>query len=795
MRTTTVLTQAAFSKDRAAWETVALPHTWNALDGQDGGGDYYRGVCCYKIPLPKPTPGKRAFIQFEGANHIAAVSCNGTFLGVHEGGFSTFRFELTQALRGTGSSGSVDNLPELLEVEVDNRRSHVYPQQADFTFYGGLYRNTSYIEVEPCHFDLTRDGSSGVFITPGESGEVRVEAYITLSGSLAVTDASRLMVECLLTDEAGQTAAIMSAFCPPARPPEVPFTEKTSSVILEGRVQNPRLWHGRRSPCRYTARLRLVRQTDTEPLVLDALDIPFGFRSFHVDPEQGFFLNGEAYPLHGVSRHQDREDKGWALTEQDQAEDMALIEELGANAIRLAHYQHSQCFYDLCDRSGMVVWTEIPFISLHIPGEDARRNTLSQLREMILQNYNHPSVCFWGLSNEISIGGETPEILENLKALQALAKELDPTRLTAMAQVMLLPEDSPHNQVTDVLGYNHYFGWYVGTVADNGPWLDGFHAKYPGRSLALSEYGCEAILRWHSAQPRIRDYSEEYQAGYHEELLKTFATRSYLWCTYVWNMFDFAADSRDEGGVKGRNHKGLVTYDRKVKKDAYYIYKAYWSEAPFVHICGRRFQERGPGQRDIKVYSNLRAVTLRVNGQGPEAPALFCTLEGDKVFVFPDVELRQGENTVEATAAGGARDVVILTGVARPNPVYVYEDPHPQTLGVVSWFEDVSGLPEVPLQLEFPEGYYSIKNSLLELLGNPEAAEIAKEYMEKGMGLENPGPNQANMGFIMNMPLEQQMKFAADRLPKGTAAYLNQKLTKIEITPAYTREGIHPPKA
>ena len=307
-----------------------------------------------------------------------------------------------------------------------------------------------------------------------------------------------------------------------------------------------------------------------------------------MDPENGFFLNGKSYPLHGVARHQDRLDMGWAISEAEHAEDVALIKEVGANTIRLAHYQHAQPFYDLCDKNGLVLWAEIPLISVFREGEDAKANTLSQMTELISQNYNHPSIFFWGISNEITIAGESEALYQNLCELNALAKKLDPSRLTTMAQVSMVPMDSEHVYITDVQSYNHYFGWYVGDVSENGPWLDEFHRKNPDRPVGVSEYGAEAILTWHTAKPESHDYTEEYQAYYHHEMLKTFATRPYLWSTHVWNMFDFAADARDEGGCKGRNNKGLVTYDRRIKKDAFFIYKAYWTTEPMVHVCGSR---------------------------------------------------------------------------------------------------------------------------------------------------------------------------------------------------------------
>lgn len=740
MRSITLLTTAQFTKtaDDSAWQTVSLPHTWNNLDGQDDGADYDRGQYRYRIQLPVPTAGKRQFIQFEGANHVATVFCNGKELGSHEGGFSTFRFELTQALNQS------DNL---LEVLVDNRENHVYPQQADFTFFGGLYRNVSLLEVEPNHFDLMRHGSTGVFFTPKAEGDLRTDAFVC---GAQQGDLVRLTV----LDQQNNIVLEQTAAA-------------AEHTVLEGKVENPHLWNGINDAYCYTARVELVRGET----LLDQVDTLIGFRGFSVDADKGFFLNGRSYPLHGVSRHQDRQDLGWAISEQEHAEDMALIREVGANTIRLAHYQHDQYFYDLCDRAGMVLWAEIPFISMFIEGEAAKQNTISQMTELVMQNSNHPSIFFWGISNEISIGGESPELLENLKELNELTHKLDPTRLTTMAQVSMLDMESEHNQITDVLSYNHYFGWYMGDVSENGPWLDEFHQKYPNRPLGVSEYGCEAILSWHSEAPEVQDYTEEYQSYYHEEMLKTFATRPYLWSTHVWNMFDFAADARDEGGCKGRNNKGLVTYDRKTRKDSFFAYKAFWTTTPFVHVCGRRFMDRAPGQRDIKVYSNCPQVTLLVNG------CEVATLKSDKIFLFKDVALQNGVNEITARAEGAADDVIYLNGVATPNSSYILPQEENSGDGVANWFDDIA----VSRKLEFPEGFFSIKDKMGEIMANPESAEVMNQvFSQMGGGTMNAQSMKNMLGMLKNMSVETILKMAGKKVPADAKYALNDMLNKIK---------------
>lgn len=730
MRTTTRLTEALFAKEGDAPVKVTLPHTWNNLDGQDGedDGSYWRGIDSYHISLPAATPGCQQYIEFQGANHVATVYCNGRELGTHRGGFSTFRFALTDAL----TEGE-----NILTVEVTNAPSDVYPQQADFTFFGGLYRPVQFIEVSPAHFDLLKCGTSGVFITPRATGTVRVDAF--------PVNAAGAKVQVTLLDADGKAVASGEA---PAE----------AHTVLNLKVAQPHLWNGRPDPYLYSARVALVADGAEQDCVTET----FGFRSYHVDPDRGFFLNGKSYPLHGVSRHQDRLDMGWAITPKEHEEDIALIEEVGANTIRLAHYQQSSYFYDLCDKSGMVVWAEIPFISKFNPSQAAHDNTISQMTELIAQNYNHPSICFWGISNEITIGGDSEALYRNLCELNALCKRLDPSRLTTMAEVSMVPIDSPHVYITDVLSYNNYYGWYVGKVEDNGPWMDKFHAANPDRALGISEYGAEGILSWHSAHPENHDYSEEYQARYHHEMLKTFATRPYLWATHVWNMFDFAADARDEGGCKGRNNKGLVTYDRKIKKDAFYIYKAYWNPEPMVYVAGRRFADRAPGERTVTVYTNLPAVTLLLNGE-PVA-----TVEAvDHVAIFEELPLQAGPNTITARA-GDCEDTITLNGVETSNPAYVLPKEETQA---GNWF--VAEDTDAPAELVFIEGKFSIKDCLNDLLQNPAAAAVVNEIFA-GSPLMN------HLGMVGGMPLTDVFQMAGGSIPASLPRILNDKLNKID---------------
>lgn len=728
------------SVDVADWQAVTLPHTWNAEDGQ-ATASYYRGIGWYRkvFDMPELRNGQRAVLKFEAVQHVAEVFCNGRLLATHKGGYSTFLVDLT---------GSLVPGENVLAVRVDNLAEHIYPQMADFTFFGGIYRPVTLLILEENHFSLEKSGSDGVLITPKNDGRVRVDAYVSGGRAVMVT----------LLDPLGNRVAQGSA---------VPV-DGLAGVELS--VENPHRWQGVKDPYLYRGVVALDQT--------DELTIPFGFRDFAVDPEQGFFLNGVATPLRGVNRHQDRENMGAAISEKEHAEDMALILEMGANTVRLAHYQHAQSFYDLCDETGLVVWAEIPFISLFDPSPESRANTLSQMQELVMQNYNHVSICFWGIANELGMGGESEALMDNLRELNELCHRLDPSRLTTIANVSMTQTGSEMCQITDVLGYNQYLGWYSGKIEDWGPWFDQVHADLPGRGLSLSEYGAESVLGWHSDTPHVHDYTEEYQALVHEGALKAIGQRAYLWGTFVWNMFDFASARRDEGGSKGRNNKGLVTFDRKIKKDAFFLYKAYLSDQPFVHITGRRYVHRPQAAIRVKIYSNCPQITLSVNGGAR------LTQTGDQVFVFENVPLEMGKNTLVATAAGsGAMDVIELERVAEPNPAYVYIEPQVEiSAGVKQWFAEL-----VPQQdeLQFPEGYCSVEDELGSLLAIPEAKAALEELLFKPLALSQNSDARGNFGDELEKMkmLKVRMIFrfmASKHLPKKALVLLNERLNRVK---------------
>ncbi len=634
----------------ADWKVVDLPHTWNAVDGHDGNGSYARGCCWYArtFQTPRqPLPGGRVFVDIPAAGQQATVYVNGKEICYHEGGYSTFRADITDACSEDGEN--------LLVVACSNEnKSNVYPQSADFTFYGGLYRGLNLISVPEVHFELMYWGSNGLKVTatPTQCGgaEFALESWV-------VNADENFTVQYSICDADGREVG----YC--VRPAD--------STAVKLFVPDVRLWDCD-DPYLYTVTAVLQRRNEA----YDTVCARVGVRSFSCDPDKGFILNGVPTPLRGVSRHQDQLYKGNALTREDHYHDARIIKELGANTIRLAHYQHSQDFYDACDELGFIVWAEIPFISVMSKDPAAHQNCITQMKELILQNYNHPSICFWGVSNEILIGGISEQLVENHKELNALCKELDPTRLTTIAHVSMTPVDSPVHNITDVESYNHYFGWYGGKMEDNGPWLDNFHKAHPEICLGVSEYGCEGIITYHGPNPACKDYSEEYQALYHEHMAKVLDERPWLWSSHVWNMFDFGCAARNEGGVAGRNNKGLVTMDRRTKKDSYYIYKAYWNREPMVHLCGKRYAQRAGETTQIRVYSNQPTVSLFVNGE------LAHVMTADKVFVF-DVALKDGFNSILAQA-GGCKDSMTLEKVAKEPDIYVLPEVNERAEGVAN---------------------------------------------------------------------------------------------------------------
>jgi beta-galactosidase len=702
-------------------EIVSVPHSWNNIDGQDGGNDYFRGTCYYaknivKSELPK---SERYYLEINGANSTSNVYLNGEHLRKHDGGYSTYRIDITDYLKDEN----------LLVIAVDNSpNEEVYPQMADFTFYGGLYRNVNIVCVNKTHFDLDFFGGLGVTVTPeikGENADVAVKTY-----PVNMEDGQE--VKLTVYDKEGKEVV----------------SGVGEEAVLE--IKDVILWHGRKNPYLYTLKAQIVNGD----IVLDEVSVRFGCRSFKIDPENGFILNGEEYPLRGVSRHQDRWGLGNALLPEHHREDMDLICEVGATTIRLAHYQHDQYFYDLCDERGLVIWAEIPYISKHMPG--GRENTISQMKELIVQNYNHPSIIVWGLSNEITMSGANdPDLLENHYILNDLVHSMDKTRLTTMACLTAVDMDEKYVHIPDVVSYNHYFGWYGGETDMNGPWFDKFHAKYPNKPIGCSEYGCEA-LNWHTSTPQQGDYTEEYQAYYHEELIKQFFARKYMWATHVWNMFDFGADARAEGGENGQNHKGLVTFDRKYKKDSFYAYKAWLTTDPFVHLCSKRYVDRVEDVVKITVYSNLPEVELFANGV-----SVGKVKAEDHFFRF---EVKNEGETKLVAVAGDCKDESVIKKVDKFNEDYRLKE----GTTVLNWFD----ITEI-------EGRLSLNSKLRDISKSLRGKLILGKVLLKVMKGMKGGKKGGGMKLSPEMK-EMMMSFTLLRMT-GLMSMVNVSFTKEEL--------------
>ncbi len=654
--------------DDSAWPAVALPHTWNRL-GNPGTersplSNLVQGVGWYRLrfTIPSTAQGaKRYFLQFDGVGAIADVWLNGRYLGKHAGAFSRFRFDATEAIVPSGEN--------VLAVKADNSRpqpgsatADVIPLSGDFFVSGGIYRAVALVVTDPVHVDMLDYGAPGLY---AHALSIDSKAAAVELSSRLVNDGHELAavrVEATIQDADGRAVGSGS------RQMTLPAVQAIRPVSFRLKFSHPHLWQGTKDPYLYRAVLTLRSRSGA---ILDRVAEPFGLRTLAFDPDKGFFLNGEHLFLRGVSMHQDRAAKGWAVSPEDQEQDFDFLTDLGANAVRLAHYQHDQRSYELADERGIITWAEIPLVNqVSFDGAPASAalsaNAHQQLRELIRQNYNHPSIAVWSIANEVDLrameagGPSAPRAL--LESLNRLAKSEDPNRFTTLADCCesgLPPHASgPVSQrdvvvgVTDVVGYNRYFGWYSGTYADLGPMLDAAHARHPKLPLAVSEFGAGAALTQHSEDPsggpvniRGRPHPEEYQGLYHEAAWDTLRTRPYLWGVFIWNLFDFASDSRKEGDQTDVNDKGLVSYDRTVAKDAFYFYRASWSPQPTLHLVGRRHLEWTHGVVDVKAYSNATQAQLWVNG----APQGMATCSRG-ICLWHGIHLISGTNEVRATA-------------------------------------------------------------------------------------------------------------------------------------------------
>ncbi len=659
------------------WAEVSLPHTWYSDD------DPYQGLTVYEKTIVRDPNWKKAFLSFEAADQQARVFVNGCFAGSHRGGYSRFRLPVPEAVQN-------DSTWTVRVFAENSPNEEIAPSFGDFTVFGGLYRGADLLIKEENRFDCCYYGTDGLIVRThldeGGRGVLEAEPH-------TVCEAPDCRIVYTLTDEDGQTAAT---------------AEGGPDENVRLTVDTPKLWDGLGKAHLYTLDARLYAGQS----VADQTSVRTGFRRVDISGE-GLTLNGRPYPLHGVARHQDRAGKFAAVSPEDIREDFSLIREIGANAVRLSHYQHPQAAYDCCDEMGLLCWAEIPMLKM-TESPKLMENAAQQLTELILQNIHHPSVFCFGIQNEIAMFRDAPFMHENCRQLHELVKALDGTRFSASANLYPLKASSKLNEITDLVGYNVYFGWYYGEMNDFGPYLDRFHLARPKLPLGISEYGVDANLALHAEEPKVKDYSEEYQALWHENVYPQIEARPWLWGSFVWNMFDFSSGRRNEGGQRFINAKGLVSHDRKTRKDAFYYYKARWSDEPFVHLCASRFQNRAQEKISVKCYTNQPSVKLRVNGK------LFGEAQTKNgAVLFEDVPLVMGENIAEAVA-GAYTDSASWRRVLSPDESYRLPD---QEAGgpVRNWFLADDDMRK--------EGFFSIQNTAQELLDHPQTKAVLERYI------------------------------------------------------------------
>ncbi len=692
---------------------VALPHCWN----KDDPARY--GVAVYQKEIELSFDGNECvFLDIGAASGVCRAWLNGTYLGEHRGSYARFRFDLTAAAR-QGKN--------LLSIMTDNTRyPDLNPLIGDFNIYGGLYRDVNLICVNEAHFDLMHYGSDGVDIETDASGNIRIHSYV-----------------------AG------------AKDPVIRYeiiADKTETFICDGNdamfhIEDPHLWNGKKDPFLYKLRAVLVQDGKE----IDQVEKTFGFKGFRIDPQEGAFLNDEYIKIKGVAKHQDFEGYGNATGEEQMELDMAIIDEMGANAVRLSHYQHPDRIYDICDRLGILVWAEIPMLSLPKDNDAVLENAKMMMKELIAQNRHHPCIFCWGIQNEVTMTGEYEGLYPKMKELNDLVHELDPSRLSASANIGFVRSDSPLNRITDILGYNLYSGWYYGTMNDYTDWFRSFHKENPDLCISMTEYGVESSPFFHSSSPHVKDYTEEYQTVYHACVWPQVESEKYVWGSFVWNMFDFGSAIRDEGGCKGLNRKGLVSFDRKIRKDAYYVYKAMWSAEPFIHICSKRYVKRCEKETLIMVASNLKDIKVTVNDKPCEM------IQEGPVYRFKAM-LDQKENKVLAYG-GPYWDESLIELVEVPEASYIFVDEHPE-FNVANWFISEDG------QGDFLKSMYSLNDTMDDLLANEDVRALLQEKIPE---IVNDERNKEGNG----MELIRIFNYMRGQYTEDFVRELNAELNKI----------------
>lgn len=734
-----------FAKEGEGVSEVTLPHTFNDKDGQDGVS-MWRGAGRYEKRLLLSREELQHFLYLEigAASLVSRVFVNGQLAAESRLPFSMYRVFLNPWVREGENT---------LVIETDNSEyPNVYPRMADFSFYGGVYRDVSLIISDAVHFDYMDKSRDGIFVTTrrksGDLWEVKAKGTVinegeAISGTVCVK----------LSDRDTAISARMDL-----------ELKDAAAFELTLEVASPRLWQGTSDPHLYTVDVQVL----AGETVLDEREIETGFREIEITPDQGLFINGKHMKLRGVARHQDFGGVGNAITKAHMDTDMALIRELGANSVRLSHYQHDDYFYTLCDREGILVWAEVPFISVPFTGEEAMKNIEGQMECLIKQCKNHPCIYCWGVQNEITIAGESEEVYQKVERLEKFTKALDPERYTAEANVYSVDNKSPLNRLADIVGYNLYYGWYYKDIQDLQVRLDQFHEECPDIPLLVTEYGVDTNPGLHTYEPCVKDYTEEYQLLFCDNAIRAFEERDFFVGSYVWNMADFGSANRDEGGKTGLNQKGLITIDRKLKKDAFYLYKAYWSSERFVKLASSRFVNRHREENDIVVLSNAEKLSLYVNGT-----LVRETEQVQPMTRFEAVRLRMGENEILVRAVdedgNSYEDAMVLKRTEQPDSSYVL----PEKTGsrVANWFEgiDFSDVAEI----ELDDTCYSTRDKVGVLLKN----ELTKAVLVKYFGkmLEDP---RASM--MENMTIDAMSKLKNLGMPQGMVAVLNRELNVIK---------------
>ncbi|WP_303319069.1 glycoside hydrolase family 2 TIM barrel-domain containing protein [Flavivirga abyssicola] len=630
------------TKSDLSWQDVIVPHSYS-MDAIKGIG-YYKGQAWYRtiLKVPESMKEERIFIRFEGVGQEAIVYLNGEKIGKHVGGYSAFCFEVTDKIKFEGKNVlavNVTNAPSFKRIPVDD---------ALFNHYGGIYRPVQMFSTPKCNITPTYFASSGVFIeaTEVKSNKAKLEIRTHISNQSSLNE---VKIKYIIRNKASEIVSEAERL----------FETIGKDLIATNHMEldRPILWNGKLNPYQYSLEVQLFCGN-----TIDKITQKFGVKTYQIDSSKGFILNDEPYNLHGVCKHQEREDVGPAMNKGQLVEDMELIDEIGATVLRLSHYQHSDKTYELADEKGILVWAEIPFV--HDWSGREGSNAKQQLQELILQNYNHPSIFVWGLWNEVRAwsGEKTPSVVLT-KELKKLSHELDKTRLTISASDRDIV--STMGGITDLQAWNKYFGWYTPAIEGLSNWLDSSHKKFPNTTISISEYGAGGNIQHQDInkleKPKGMYFPEQFQTEYHEKSWEIIKNRPFVWSSFVWNMFDFSVAGWNRGGVRNLNHKGLITFDRKVKKDAFYFYKANWSDKPVLYIAERRHKDRTQEKTSVKVYTNLSKVTLYVNDKKIKTQKLTSDINS---IVFNDIQLKEGNNSIKVISKGNSlklEDSVIWT--------------------------------------------------------------------------------------------------------------------------------------